>query len=128
MFQLIKVIMLLSNINWFSIKTDVAHYPVIQKKVNMLLAKDAIETSTDVGGFYSNVLLVSKCRGGLCPIVNLKHFNCYMHIPTFEMPAINKIWQLIQHGDYAFCIDLKEAYLHIPIVKCQHHFTFYLAK
>ena len=35
------------------------------------------------------------------------------------MPTIRNIWQLIQHGDYAFSIDPKEAYLHIPIIK--HH-------
>ena len=32
------------------------------------------------------------------------------------------MWQLIQPGDYAFSIDLKNAYLHIPIVKHHHHF------
>ena len=32
------------------------------------------------------------------------------------------VWQLIQHGDYAFFIDLQDAYLHIPIVKHHHHF------
>ena len=30
--------------------------------------------------------------------------------------------QDIQHGDYAFFIDLQFAYLHIPIVKCHYHF------
>ena len=37
------------------------------------------------------------------------------------MPNIRHVWQLIQHGDYAFSIDLQDAYLHIPIVK-HHHF------
>ena len=36
------------------------------------------------------------------------------------MPTLKHVWQqLIQHGDYAFSIDLQDAYLHIPIVK--HH-------
>ena len=35
------------------------------------------------------------------------------------MPTIRHVLQLIQHGDYAFSIDLKDANLHIPIVK--HH-------
>ena len=43
-----------------------------------------------------------------------------MQIPTFKMPTIRQVWLLIQQGDYAFPIDLKNAYLHVPIVK--HHF------
>ena len=38
------------------------------------------------------------------------------------MPTIRYVWQLIQHGDYAFSIDLQDAYLHIPIVKHHYHF------
>ena len=36
-----------------------------------------------------------------------------MHIPTFKMPTIRQVWQLIQQGDYALSTDLKDAYLHI---------------
>ena len=35
------------------------------------------------------------------------------------MPTVRHIWQLIHCGDYAFSIDCKDAYLHIPIVN--HH-------
>ena len=38
------------------------------------------------------------------------------------MPTPKHVWQLIQHGDYAFSIDLQDAYLHVPIVK--HHLCF----
>ena len=48
--------------------------------------------------------------------------NHYMHIPSFKMPTRRHIWQLIQCGDYAFSIDLQDAYLHIPIVKHHCHF------
>ena len=39
-----------------------------------------------------------------------------MHIPNFKMPPIKQVQQLIQHGDFAFSIDLKDVYLHIPIL------------
>ena len=42
-----------------------------------------------------------------------------MHIPMYKMPTIEEGWQLIQQGNYAFFMDLKDAYLHIPIVN--HH-------
>ena len=38
------------------------------------------------------------------------------------MLTIHHIWQLTQHGDYAFSIDLQDAYLYIPNVKHHHHF------
>ena len=33
------------------------------------------------------------------------------------MPPIKQVWQFIQYGDYAFSIVLKDAYLHVPIIK-----------
>ena len=68
------------------------------------------------------MFVVPKCTGGLWTILNLKQFNCDLHIPYFKMPTIRHVWQLIQHGDYAFSIDLQDAYLHIPIVKHHCHF------
>ena len=106
----------------FSVKVTAAHHPIIQKVVDELLSKGAIEPSSGGAGFYSSVFVVLKCTGGLWSILNLKQFNCYLHIPSFKIPTIGHVWQLIQHGDYAFCIDLQDAYLHVPIVKQQHHF------
>ena len=37
------------------------------------------------------------------------------------MPIIIHVHKLIQQGDYAFSIDLKDAYLHNPIVKHCHN-------
>ena len=40
------------------------------------------------------------------------------------MPTLKNLWQLFQKGDFAFSIDLQDAYLHVPIVK--HHCHFYV--
>ena len=79
----------------FSVKAAVAHHPVIQKEVDELLAKGAIEPSSGGAGFYSSMFLVPKCTGGLHPILNLKQFNHFMHIPSFKMPTLKNVWQLI---------------------------------
>ena len=100
----------------FNIKAASAHHPVIQKEVDELLAKGAIEPYSGGAGFYSSMFVVPKHTGGLHPILNLKHFNCFMHIPSFKMPTLKNVWQLIQQGDFAFSIDLQDAYLHVPIV------------
>ena len=109
----------------FNVKAAAAHHPVIEE-VDELLAKGAIEPSSGGAGFYSSMFVVPKHTGGLQPILNLKCFNDYMHIPSFKMPTLKQGWQLIQHGDYAFSIDLQDAYLHIPIVKHHCHFLHFV--
>ena len=110
----------------FNVKAAAAHHPVIQKEVDELLAKGAIEPSSRGAGFYSSMYVVPKCTGGLRPIPNLKCFNHYMYIPSFKMAILKHVWQLIQHGNYAFSIDLQDAYLHVPIVKHHHHFLHFV--
>ena len=106
----------------FNVKAAAAHLPIIQKAVDELLSKGAIKPSSGGAGFYSSMFVVSQCISGVWPILNLNWFNHYLHIPSFKMPTIRHVWQLIQHGDYAFSIDLQDAYLHIPVVK--HHHCF----
>ena len=72
------------------------------------------------------MFVVPKHTGGLRPILSLKHFNHFMHIPFFKMPTIKNIWQLIQQGDFAFSTDLQDAYLHVPIVKHHHCFLHFV--
>ena len=114
---------LFHNFQLFNIKAAAPHHPIIQKEVDELLAKGAIEPSSGGAGFYSSVFVVPECTAGLLPILNLKLFNCYLHIPLFRMPTIRHVWQLAQYGNYAFSINLKDAYLHI--VKHHHHFYLF---
>ena len=50
-----------------------------------------------------------------------------MHISSFKMPTIRQVWHLIEQSNYAFfSVDLKDAFLHIPIVKNHHHFSWFV--
>ena len=49
----------------FNVKVAAAHHPVIQKEVDELPAKGAIEPSSGGAGFYSSVFVVPKHTGGL---------------------------------------------------------------
>ena len=112
---------LFCNFWQFNVKVATTHHPIIQE-VDELLTKGVIEPSSGGAGFYSSMFVIPKHTGGLWPILNLKHFNWYMHVPAFKMPTIKHVWQLIQCGDSGFSIDLQDAYLHIPIVKHCHCF------
>ena len=85
------------------------------------LLREQLSPPQVVASFYSSMFVVPKHTGGLCSICNLKLFNHYMHIPSFKMPTLKTVWQLIQQGDFASSIDLQDAYLHVPIVKHYHH-------
>ena len=49
----------------FNVKVVAAHHPVIQREVDELLVKGAIEPSSGHAGIYSSMFLVYKCTGGL---------------------------------------------------------------
>ena len=100
---------LFCNFQPFHVKVATIHHSIIQKEVDELLAKGAAEPSSGGAGFHPSMFVVPKCTGGLWLFLNLKHFNCYMHIPSFKMPTIRHVWQFIQHDDYAFSIDLQDA-------------------
>ena len=101
--------MLFHNFHQINIKAASAH-PIIQKEVQKLLAKGAVEPLSDSAGFYSSVFVVPMHLGGLHPVLSLKQFNHNMHVPSFRVQTIKWVWQLIQQGDYAFSIYPKDAY------------------
>ena len=121
-FQLRSFPALFCNFQQFSSKVAAAHHPIIQKEVDKMFAKGTVEPSSGGAGFYSSVFVVPKYSGGLQPILNLKQFNHYMHIPSSKMHTIRHVQQLIQCSHYAFSIDLQDTYLHTAIVKHHHYF------
>ena len=88
--------LLFFNFRTLNIKAIPAHHPIIKKEVDELLAMGAIEPYTGGVGFYSNLVVVPNHIGGLHPILNLQKFNHYMHIPTFKMPSVRQVQQVIQ--------------------------------
>ena len=80
-----------------------------------MLQKNAItEVPPDSPGFYSNVFLVRKASGGWRPVIDLKNLNAHIHAPHFRMFTTNSVLSSVEKGDYAFKIDLQDAYFHVP--------------
>ena len=69
----------------------------------------------DSPGFYSNVFLVRKSTGGWRPVIDLKNLNAHIHAPHFHMLTTGSVLSSVEKGDYAFKIDLQDAYFHVPI-------------
>ena len=91
---------------------------VLTKEINSLLEKNAIEivpkqqTQT---GFYSTLFVVPKKNGELRPVINLRPLNQYIRKQHFKMDTMSKVINLVKKGDWGISLDLKDAYLHIPI-------------
>ncbi|MCS5551062.1 MAG: reverse transcriptase domain-containing protein, partial [Gammaproteobacteria bacterium] len=90
----------------------------ILEEVKKLLGKGAIELvppGQEGQGFYSTFFIVPKKDGGLRPILNLKPLNVYMEKSHFKMETLRSIIQALHVGEWGSTIDLRDAYLQIPM-------------
>ena len=97
---------------------NVQNLPILLQEVKKLLEKSAIEPVPlhDIQrGFYSTIFLVPKKTGDLRPVINLRSLNRYLKKQHFKMDSLNSVLNLVQQGDWAISLDLKDAYMHIPI-------------
>ena len=88
----------------------------MREQISLMLQKNAItEVPLDSPGFYSNVFLVRKASGGWRPVIDLKNLNAHIHAPHFRMFTTSSVLSSVEKGDYAFKLDLQDAYFHVPI-------------
>ena len=66
-------------------------------------------------GYYSRIFLVPKKNGKLRLIIDLSVLNHFVHTQTFKMKTQRKVKDAVHLNDWAFSLDLTDAYLHIPI-------------
>ena len=90
---------------------------LLQTAVEGLLRKGAVEVvpSCLTPGFYSRLFLRPKPTGELRPIIDLSRLNELIVCPSFKMETAHSIQTALQEGEWTFQIDIKDAYLHIPI-------------
>ena len=88
---------------------------LISAEVGELLRKQAISRTVSDDGFISNIFLVPKGKGKWSLILNLKALNLYTEHQHFKMEDIRCVKDLLNRGDYMCKLDLKDAYLSIPI-------------
>ena len=110
---------LLCNFHWFNFKSSLAHHLVIQKEVQELLPKEAIEPSTGGAGFYSNVSVVPSIWMFYILFFIISHVIATCTYLPLVYLLLNRFGSLFNRVIIFFSIDHKDAYLHVPIVK--HH-------
>lgn len=84
--------------------------------IDKLLDSEAIEESVaSEGQFLSPIFLVPKPDGSYRFILNLKDLNVFIHKDHFKMEDLRTALNILKEGDFMCRLDLKEAYLMIPI-------------
>lgn len=91
---------------------------IIFEYIQMLLQKGAIEpvpVQEQMQGFYSPLFLVQKKTGDLRPVLDLRDLNKLISVQSFKMESLQSIAQALSKGNWMLSLDLKDAYLHVPV-------------
>lgn len=95
------------------------HHPRFQAlvdQVQALLEKGAIEPVRDESpGFYSRLFLAPKKNGEWRPVIDLSALNKFLTAPKFKMETVKSILMALQQDQWCTSIDLKDAFLHVPM-------------
>ena len=93
-----------------------------------LIAKSAVELAPLPSfGFYSRLFVVWKTSGSWRPVIDLSTLNLFVDVSRFKMETIQSVLLSVRQGDWMASIDLKEAYLQIPIHPESRHFLRFVA-
>ena len=90
---------------------------LMETEFHKLLKKGAIEIPEDnsLPGFYSRLFLVPKPNNKWRPVIDLSHLNDFVQIPRFKMETPQKVMSSLKKGCWVYSLDLKDAYLQVPI-------------
>ena len=88
-----------------------------------LFVKGAVELAPlPSPGFYSRLFVVWKTSGSWRPVINLSHLNHFVDVSPFQMETIQSVLLSVRQGGWMASIDLKEAYLQVPVHPASRHF------
>ena len=103
---------------------------VLDREVQDLLSKQAVRPCPHrTDGFYSTLFAVPKKGGGWRPVINLKSLNSYLvRTPHFKMETIQSLKDVLRQGDFMVKLDLKDAYLTVPVHQDDHRYLRFMWK
>ena len=94
-----------------------------------LVAKSAVELAPLLSlGFYSRLFVVWKTSGSWRPVIDLSILNLYVDVSHFRMETIQSVLLSVRQGDWMASIDLKEAYLQVPVHPDSRRFLRFVAQ
>ena len=94
-----------------------------------LVAKSAVELAPLPSlGFYSRLFVVWKTSGSWRPVIDLSSPNFFVDVSHFCMETIQSVLLSVRQGDWMASIDLKGAYLQVPVHPDSRRFLRFVAQ
>ena len=88
----------------------------LDMELEKLRAKRTISPAHDrTESFLSPMFLVPKADGSWRPVINLRSLNQFVVSPHFKMEGIRVVKGLLRKNDWMVKLDLKDAYLSVPM-------------
>ena len=102
----------------------------LREVTQALIAKGAVELAPLPSlDFYSRLFVVWKTSESWRPVIDLSTLNLFVDVSHFKMKTIQSVLLSVRQGDWMASIDLKEAYLQVPVhpdSRCFLRFVFCL--
>ena len=96
---------------------------LITAEVQELQFNHAISLVQDTtGDFISQIFIVPKKDGGYHPVINLRALNRFIPEEHFKMEGFHVVKDLIRAHNLLVKVDLKDAYLLVPIHPNHHKY------
>ena len=93
-----------------------------------LIAKGAVELAPlPSPGLYSRLFVVWKTSGSWRPVIDLSLLNCFVEVSHFCMETIQSVLLSVRQGAWMASINLREAYLQVPVHPESRRFLHFVA-
>ena len=93
-----------------------------------LIAKGVVELAPlRSPGFYSRLFVVWKTSGSWRPVIDRSLLNRFVDVSHFRMETIQSVLLSVRQGDWMASIDLREAYLQVPVHPESRRFLRFVA-
>ena len=91
---------------------------ILQSKIHKLVEKGAVQRIKQSHAYLTSpMFVVPKSGGGWRPIIDLRYLNSYLEPPYFKVEGLYMLPRIISLGWFMVKIDLKDAYLTIPVTQ-----------
>ena len=88
----------------------------LQGEIEALIVKGAVELAPLSPGYNSRLFVVQKASGAWRPVIDLSALNKFFKQTKFRMESNQSVLHAVQRFNWMISIDLKDAYLQVPIL------------
>src|SRR5690606_3846308 len=85
----------------------------------------AVELAPNENGCIFKLFLVDKKGGRKRPVVDMRPLSPFVVSPHFKLEGLSTAKELLRANCWMARLDLKDAYLHVPIHPCYRRFFRY---